>query len=167
LGATSLTSPTPAQRGVREVTSPAESFTSNARSVTHASALFHSHSAAPVGGNQMNAQARQEEIGQAQVACRTENEAIQASADRLALLDPIPLVCECPDRDCAEIVRLSFDEYEAIRQDPRRFFNISGHETASVEAGAERILAVAGDFTVVEKIGVAGDVAVDAHGQPA
>lgn len=111
----------------------------------------------------MNAQAHQEEIGQAQVACRTENEAIQASADKLTLLGPIPFVCECPERDCAELVRLTFDEYEAIRQDPRRFFNISGHEAASVEVGAERILAVAGDLTVVEKIGVAGDVAADAH----
>ncbi len=115
----------------------------------------------------MNAQAHQEEIGQAQVACRTENEAIQASADKLTLLGPIPFVCECPERDCAELVRLTFDEYEAIRQDPRRFFNISGHEAASVEAGAERILAVAGDLTVVEKIGVAGDVAADAHERPA
>jgi hypothetical protein len=111
----------------------------------------------------MNAQAHQEGIGQAQVACRTENEAIQASADKLTLLGPIPFVCECPDRDCAELVRLTFDEYEAIRQDSRRFFNISGHEAASVEAGAERILAVAGALTVVEKIGVAGDVAADPH----
>lgn len=115
----------------------------------------------------MNAQAHQEEIGQAQVACRAENEAIQATADRLALLGQIPFVCECPDRSCAEIVRLSFDEYEAIRQDPRRFFNVSGHETASVEARAERIVAVTGDVTVVEKVGVAGEIAADAHERPA
>jgi hypothetical protein len=114
----------------------------------------------------MNEQEHQEEIGQAQVACRAENEAIQASADRLTLLGPIPFVCECPDQDCAEIVRLSFDEYEAIRQYPRRFFNISGHETASVEAGAERVIAVASDLTVVEKVGIAGDVATDAHQRP-
>ena len=63
-------------------------------------------------------------------------------------------------------MRLSFDEYETIRQYPRRFFNISGHETASVEAGAERIIAVASDLTVVEKVGIAGDVATDAHQRP-
>jgi hypothetical protein len=131
--------------------------------VTHATAPLHPHIAAPVAANDMNGQAHQEEIGQAQAACRAENEAIQASADKLALLGPIPFVCECPERNCAEIVRLSFDEYEAIRQYPRRFFNVSGHETASVEARAERILAVAGNLTVVEKIGIAGDVAVDAH----
>ena len=115
----------------------------------------------------MNAQTHQEKIGQAQVACRIENEAIQASADKLTLLGPIPFVCECPDRDCDELVRLTFDEYEAIRQDSRRFFNISGHEAASVEAAAERILAVAGDLTVVEKIGVAGDLAAESHERPA
>jgi hypothetical protein len=104
-----------------------------------------------------------QEIGQAQVACRAENEAIQASADRLTLVSAIPFVCECPTRDCAEIVRLSFDEYEAIRQYPRRFFIVSGHEGASVEAGAERIVAVVGDLTIVEKIGVAGELAADTH----
>jgi hypothetical protein len=113
----------------------------------------------------MNILEQQEEIGQAQVACRAENEAIQASADTLALLGAIPFVCECPDKDCAAIVRLTFDEYDAIRQSPRRFFNVSGHETVSVAAGAERVIAVAGELTVVEKIGIAGDVA-DAHPRP-
>ena len=64
-------------------------------------------------------------------------------------------------------VRLSFDEYEAVRQYPCRFFNVSGHETTSVEAGAERIIAVAGELTVVEKVGVAGDIATEAHERPA
>jgi hypothetical protein len=114
----------------------------------------------------MTAHAQQEAIGHAQIAARTENEAIQASADKLAMLGPIPFVCECADRNCAEIVRLSFDEYEAIRQYPCRFFNISGHETTSVAAAAERIIAVAGELTVVEKIGVAGELAAAAHERP-
>jgi hypothetical protein len=110
----------------------------------------------------MNAQTQQREIGQAQVRFRAENEAIHASSDSLAMLGPIPFVCECPDPDCREIVRMSFDVYDTIRQDPRRFFNVSGHEAASVAARAERIVAViAGGLTIVEKIGVAGDVAAD------
>jgi hypothetical protein len=128
---------------------------------THASPVRLRHA------SRMNTQAQQLEIGEAQVACRAENEAIQASADRLALLGPIPFVCECPARDCAAIVRLSYDEYEAIRQSPRRFFNVSGHETGSVAAGAERVILVAGDLTVVEKVGVAGDIAADSHGRTA
>lgn len=114
----------------------------------------------------MNAHAQQEAIGHAQIAARTENESIQASADKLAMLGPIPFVCECANRTCSEIVRLSFDEYEAIRQYPCRFFNVSGHETTSVDAGAERIIAVVGELTVVEKIGVAGDLAAAAHERP-
>lgn len=160
-------SPTPAQARRARGHFPGRQVQPRQPEVTHVPARSHFHSAPPVGVDRMNAQAHQEEIGQAQVACRTENEAIQASADKLTLLGPIPFVCECPERDCAELVRLTFDEYEAIRQDPRRFFNISGHEAASVEVGAERILAVAGDLTVVEKIGVAGDVAADAHERPA
>ena len=100
-------------------------------------------------------------IGRAQVWCRAQNETIQLSVDSLGMLGPIPFLCECPDRDCVEIIRLTFDEYDAVRQHPRRFFNVSGHEAASVELGAERIVAVAGELTIVEKIGVAGDIAAD------
>lgn len=106
---------------------------------------------------------RNEEIGEAQVTFRNTNETIQASADNSAIPGSIPFVCECPDRDCTEIVQLSFDEYEAIRQHPTRFFNITGHERSSVDAGAERIVAVAGELTVVEKVGVAGEVAAEAY----
>jgi hypothetical protein len=109
----------------------------------------------------VSTEAAQEEIGQAQVACRNENELIQASADRLTILGPIPFVCECPDQHCSEIVRLTYDQYEAIRQHPRRFFNVSGHERPSVEAGAERIVVAAGELTVVEKLGIAGIVAAN------
>ena len=104
-----------------------------------------------------------QEIGETQVEFRNANEKIQASADGFAIHGSIPFVCECPDRDCLELVRLSFDEYEAIRQHPTRFFNITGHERSSVETGAERIVAVADELTVVEKIGVAGEVAAEAY----
>jgi hypothetical protein len=117
-------------------------------------------------GDSVSAQTLHQTIGEAQAACRTENEAIQASADHLTMLGPIPFICECPDSDCFEIVRLTFDQYEAIREYPRRFFNVSGHERTSVEAGAERIVAVAGDLTVVEKIGIAGAVATHTHARP-
>ena len=105
----------------------------------------------------------QTEIGEAQVTFRNANETIQASADASAILGSIPFICECPNRECTEIVRLSFDQYEAIRQHPTRFFNVTGHEHSSVDAGAERIVAVAGELTVVEKVGVAGEVAAETY----
>lgn len=105
------------------------------------------------------------EIGEAQVVFRNANDTIQASADRLTIVDGIPFICECPDRGCSEIVRLSFDQYDAIRQHPRRFFNVTGHEQTSVEAGAERIVAVAENLTIVEKVGVAGEIASGGYPQ--
>lgn len=109
---------------------------------------------------------RQEEIGEAQVSFRNANESIQASADNAAIFGSIPFICECPNRNCTEIVQLSFDQYDAIRQHPTRFFNLTGHEQSSVEAGAERIVAVADELTVVEKVGVAGEVAAEAYPRP-
>ena len=105
----------------------------------------------------------QQQIGESQVAFRDANEKIQASADGFAIHGNIPFICECADSDCLELLHLSFDQYEAIRQHPTRFFNVTGHERSSVESGAERIAAVAGELTIVEKIGVAGDVAAEAY----
>ena len=62
-----------------------------------------------------------------------------------------------------ELVHLTFDEYDAIRQHPTRFFNVTGHERTSVESGAERIVAVVDELTIVEKVGVAGEVAAEAY----
>ena len=111
----------------------------------------------------MTPQVAQRTIAAHQISFREENEKIQATADALALLDRIPFVCECPDPDCSDVVWLTYDEYEAIRQHPRRFFNVPGHERDSVAAGAETILVVLERFTIVEKIGIAGELAADAH----
>lgn len=105
----------------------------------------------------------QEQFGHAQVAARAENEAIHASADAFALQRLIPFVCECADPFCSEIIQLDFLEYDAIRKYPRRFFNVTGHEKPAVDAAAEQIVLVAGELTVVDKFGVAGDIAAGAH----
>jgi hypothetical protein len=135
---------------VREVTSPAKNI--NRKDRDHAEP----QAALPA---RRYVSTDQESIGNAQVALRNTNETIQASADRLTLVLNIPFICECPDPNCSEIVNLSFETYDAIRQSPRQFFNISGHEVPSVKACAERVIAVMGELTIVEKIGVAGDVA--------
>jgi hypothetical protein len=102
-------------------------------------------------------------IAERQIAFRAQNERIYASADSMRMLGPIPFICECADTACTEIVRMSDDEYDTISQHPRRFFNISGHETSSVDAGAEMIVAVIGELTVVEKVGIAGDIVAHAR----
>lgn len=112
----------------------------------------------------MTRQATQQTIAEQEIAFREANEKIEATADSVSLLGLIPFVCECPRSDCVDIVRLTFDEYEAVRQHPRRFFNVPGHEADSVAAGAEAILVVFEHFTIVEKVGIAGEMATDAHG---
>ena len=104
----------------------------------------------------------QERIAEHQIACRRSNNRIFRTAEQLALTTPIPFICECADTACTEIVQLNAVEYQAVRRHPRGFFNITGHEAPSVKAGAERIVAVISDFTMVMKIGVAGERATEA-----
>ncbi|MCW3013594.1 MAG: hypothetical protein JWO02_686 [Solirubrobacterales bacterium] len=42
-------------------------------------------------------------------------------------------VCECSAPDCRRLVDLTGAEYQAIRQDPMRFFVVPGHERPDVE----------------------------------
>jgi hypothetical protein len=58
-----------------------------------------------------------------------------------------PYFCECSRTDCRAILRLSSDEYEAVRADSRRFAIAPGHEYAEVE----RVVDDQGRYAVVEK----------------
>ena len=69
-----------------------------------------------------------------------------------------PFICECAHADCARNVSMSTEEYEAVRRFPTHFVVKPGHERTDVE----RVVHHAnGRFVVVEKIGVAGAVAVE------
>jgi hypothetical protein len=63
--------------------------------------------------------------------------------------DLVEFVCECGDRSCTARVRLTLDEYEAVRADSRRFVVVPGHVFPDVER------AVAGNdrYEVAEKFG--------------
>ena len=66
-------------------------------------------------------------------------------------------VCECGDSTCGEMIALTFEEYQAVRRDSRRFAIVPGHvlpETERVVDGNDR-------YDVVEKFGHAVEV-VDA-----
>jgi hypothetical protein len=100
-----------------------------------------------------------ERIAHNQSLFREANERIEATAERMRLPDPIPFVCECADPGCTEIVRLSLEDYEVVRSNDRRFFVVPGHEAMSLESGAGELVGGTADYTVVDKIGVAGDIA--------
>ena len=66
-------------------------------------------------------------------------------------------ICECASHACAERVRMSAEEYEAIRSDGARFFVAPGDE--HVWPDVEKVTQRAERYWVVEMIGHAGDVA--------
>jgi hypothetical protein len=63
-------------------------------------------------------------------------------ANREALRGDVPaeleVVCECTDRDCRQALTMSTAEYEWLRQNPRRFVVLPGHEAPAVERVVER-----------------------------
>jgi hypothetical protein len=63
--------------------------------------------------------------------------------------------CECASLGCTEMLALSFQDYERIRNHPRRFIVHPGHERLDVEVVVEAYPT----FLIVQKVGEAGEVA--------
>jgi hypothetical protein len=81
---------------------------------------------------------------------REANERIHAAAAEFDHeLEKIPFLCECPVEDCVEIVRLTEEQYEAIRADPRHYMTAVGHEAAEAPIG--QVVARNGGYVIVEK----------------
>lgn len=70
---------------------------------------------------------------------RDVNQRIRAAARRYEHeLERIPFLCESPVEDCVGVVRLTEDDYSAIRGNPRHFFTAPGHEVAEESVGRWR-----------------------------
>jgi hypothetical protein len=98
-----------------------------------------------------------ERIGMNESLFRDANEGIErglwpGEEDRQA-----PFRCECAAVTCAEVVRLTPVDYEAVRENPRRFVVVTGHEVLRAEVVVERHP----EYLVVEKFGDAAAVAED------
>lgn len=81
---------------------------------------------------------------------RDANERIRSATERYDHhLERIPFLCECPVEDCTEIIRLTEEEYAAVRANPNRYVTAVGHEDAEKPVG----VAVARNdgYVVVEK----------------
>jgi hypothetical protein len=100
--------------------------------------------------------AREERLAQNEAFFRSVNERIRDVAERHGS-DPheYEFLCECSDPTCVERVMLSLAEYEAVRADGARFVLADGHADATIE----NVVVTAPDHVVVEKVGVAGEVA--------
>jgi hypothetical protein len=78
------------------------------------------------------------------------NERIRIAADAHEHdFDQLPFLCECPVEHCCEIVRLTKDEYAAIREDSNLYFTAVGHEAAEKPVG--RVVERMNGYIVVEK----------------
>lgn len=99
---------------------------------------------------------RQKRIANNEASFRDINERLEEGLRQVRHApELLQFICECGDRGCESSVRLTFDEYEALRRDSRRFAVVPGHvflETERVVAGNDR-------YEVVEKVGAAVEVA--------
>jgi hypothetical protein len=104
---------------------------------------------------------REERVAENEVIFRRANEEIEEVAEELdesLTLRLIPFLCECADRRCTQIIRLSPREYEDVRASPRRFAISPGHELSLED---EQVIARSDRFTTVEKVGEAGREAAE------
>ncbi len=64
-------------------------------------------------------------------------------------------ICECSRDSCTERVAVDEDIYRRVREHPRRFVVLPDH----VDDALESVVETHPGFVIVEKTGVAGDVA--------
>jgi hypothetical protein len=64
-------------------------------------------------------------------------------------------LCECANADCTEHLSVASDVYARVREHPRRFMVLPGHEDTRVE----EVVETHRGYLIVVKTGAAGDVA--------
>jgi hypothetical protein len=107
----------------------------------------------------------EERVARNQAVFRDANAGVAAAAQRNRFSDePVPFICECPDRTCTQVVAVSLEQYAHVRSNPRWFIHAAGHDVTSGGVGA--VVEDHGDWVVAEKCGHAGDVA-EALAEPA
>jgi hypothetical protein len=100
---------------------------------------------------------QQERLAVNEAIFRDVNERIREISDTFGQKDETyDFLCECSDPKCAERVVMTSAEYEYVRADPTRFVVAKGHVLPEVESVVDR----AKDHVVVEKEGVAADIAI-------
>jgi hypothetical protein len=94
-------------------------------------------------------------IAQNEQVFRQINERIEAGHRPANPAELVAFRCECASLGCNQLVELTLADYESVRADSRHFVLLPGHEIPAVE----RIVDRRAGYLVVEKVGVAGEVA--------
>jgi hypothetical protein len=68
---------------------------------------------------------------------------------------PVAFRCECASLECNQLVELTPKAYERVRENPRRFLLLRGHELTEVETVVE----ANENYVVVQKRAAAGELA--------
>lgn len=68
-------------------------------------------------------------------------------------------ICECANEACTEKFAVDLDIYQRVREEPRLFFVLAGHQDSQLE----RVVETDRDYLIVEKTGEAGEVAERTH----
>lgn len=88
--------------------------------------------------NPHQAPQRDRRLAENEMLFRTLNEHVA----RLRVANPslvvLDILCECADRSCLKLLTIEQSEYEWLRQNPRRFVVLPGHEAPAVEQVVER-----------------------------
>lgn len=91
---------------------------------------------------------RERRIADNESRFRDINERLEADLKRLPDDGELTeYVCECGRADCAQLLPLTRDEYERVRQDPLTFALVPGHQFEDVED----VLASTDRYAVVRK----------------
>ena len=96
---------------------------------------------------------RQARLGENEAIMRSVNETVAGVAKATAM-EPAVFLCECA-AGCGDSVRLTREAYEAVRAVPDHFFVTPGHVSLDVE----RVIEKHSHYWVVEKFGIAAEVA--------
>jgi hypothetical protein len=87
---------------------------------------------------------------------REVNENIARLEERHGMTTTVPVyICECARADCTAQLPIDPETYTRVRENPRWFFLLPGHDDPQLE----RIVETHRDYLIVEKTGAAGDVA--------
>ena len=82
----------------------------------------------------MTGSERARRIGLNEALFRQVNEQLEELADTFRPeSEPLELICECGNIECAEQIRLDRSEYEHLRSDALLFAVVHGHELPDVE----------------------------------
>jgi hypothetical protein len=103
--------------------------------------------------------ARDERAAENETLFRSVNERIEQTALSWGMAENgVEFLCECDDTECLERLRLTVEEYEAVRAHPAQFVVAPDHQAHDVEY----VKHIERRFVVVRKVDEAAKVA-DEH----